>query len=49
MHVYLTDKQTGSQYDRVIATMDPRTFMLGFRFDFSIMAFRAIYLSLTRM
>jgi hypothetical protein len=24
----------GAQYDRIIATMDPRTFMLGFRFDF---------------
>jgi hypothetical protein len=24
----------GSQYDRIIATLDPRTFQLGFRFDF---------------
>ena len=24
----------GAQYDRIIATMDPRTFMLGLRFDF---------------
>jgi hypothetical protein len=24
----------GNQFDRIIATMDPRTFMVGFRFDF---------------
>ncbi len=24
----------GSQYNRIIATLDPRTFQLGFRFDF---------------
>jgi Carboxypeptidase regulatory-like domain/TonB dependent receptor-like, beta-barrel len=24
----------GNQYDRIIATLDPRTFMMGFRFDF---------------
>jgi hypothetical protein len=24
----------GGQYNRIIATLDPRTFQLGFRFDF---------------
>jgi hypothetical protein len=24
----------GSQFNRINATLDPRTFMLGFRFDF---------------
>jgi len=24
----------GNQYNRIIAALDPRTFMMGFRFDF---------------